>query len=214
MKIKLTQDTKEKIGFYIKVLTECFKVFMACLLAVFVPQLCENQDTQETHVCTISENFTDLSSYNKAALAFNFITLGVFIYMYYVDTRNETWLINSFDQDRSKPDNYLKQELETNTNLKTQLEFNTRFVWYVYVVATIFFVVNLAMSAVLVLYFYYYDIKTVTALVTNVLLLTDKLINGITISDRAQKEQQALSLYAKEPVLYNIIDKDSEKSRC
>jgi len=197
-----SEDTKQKINFGIKVASECFKVFMACLLSVFVPQNCEGE------VCTFDQNFEDLSNYNSFVLAWNFLTLSSFIYLYWVDTRNEIWLINAFDQDRTKPDNYLSTDIKDYPEVLTKLKEHNQKVKNVYFFTTGLYIVNIVLSSVLVLYYYYYDIKTLTALITNSLLVVDKLINGVSISMRANNENSAISLYAKEPVLYNVIDKD------
>jgi len=201
-----SEDTKQKLGFYSQVLGECFKVFMACLLGIFVPQDCEG------HVCSLEENLSDLTYYNAFVLAWNFLTLAIFIWVYYNDTCNETWLINSFDQKRDKPDNNLDQELNNYPQLREDLLIRTTKVFRSYLVSTIVFSINTVLSGVLVFYFYYYDFKTVTVLLTNVSLQITKMVNGLTVSKRGLDEKLAISLYAKEPVLYNVIDKDYIKS--
>lgn len=201
-----SEDTKQKLSFYSQVLGECFKVFMACLLGIFVPQNCEG------HVCSLEENLSDLTYYNAFVLAWNFLTLALFMFVYYNDTCNETWLINSFDQKRDKPDNNLDQELNTYPKLREDLVYRTTKVYRSYLVSTIVFAINTVVSGVLVFYFYYYDFKTVTVLLTNVSLQITKMINGLTVSKRGLEEKLAISLYAKEPVLYNVIDKDYIKA--
>jgi hypothetical protein len=201
-----SEDTKQKLNFYSQVLGECFKVFMACLLAIFVPQNCEG------HVCSLEENLSDLTHFNAFVLAWNFLTLALFMFVYYNDTCNETWLINSFDQKRDKPDNNLDTELNIYPKLREDLVYRTTKVYRSYLVSTIVFAINTVVSGVLVFYFYYYDFKTVTVLLTNVSLQITKMINGLTVSKRGLDEKLAISLYAKEPVLYNVIDKDYIKA--
>ena len=201
-----SEDTQQKLSFYSQVLGECFKVFMACLLAIFVPQNCEG------HVCSLEENLSDLTHFNAFVLAWNFLTLALFMFVYYNDTCNETWLINSFDQKRDKPDNNLDTELNIYPKLREDLVYRTTKVYRSYLVSTIVFAINTIVSGVLVFYFYYYDFKTVTVLLTNVSLQITKMINGLTVSKRGLDEKLAISLYAKEPVLYNVIDKDYIKA--
>ena len=61
-------------------LVDLFKITLASMLVVFVPQTCIDSRWCESlqaycndlHECTFEENFTNLTEYNKASLAWNF----------------------------------------------------------------------------------------------------------------------------------------------
>ena len=57
----LTVNQKEYIQLIISNAVEIFKVFMACLLSVFVPQHCPETGT----TCTLKDNFNNLSMFNE-----------------------------------------------------------------------------------------------------------------------------------------------------
>ena len=130
------QDTQQNMTVTVNFISDGFKVLMASLLSVFVPQKCEthvpnidifnntfgdmnwaitlNQNTSFTraingttldeHICTLSENFSDLMDFNMVVLVFNFITLFFFMYLYYIELNREKWLISHFDYDKEKTD--------------------------------------------------------------------------------------------------------------
>ena len=100
------QDVQQNMTVVTSFASDAFKVIMASLLCIFVPQQCQtiednrdifiaqfgdiaivehiNGTTTQSHICTFNENFTDLIDYNTFVLAFNFITLSYFIYLYYI----------------------------------------------------------------------------------------------------------------------------------
>ena len=53
----INKDSKELFISYVTTIIECYKVFVACLLVVFVPQYCEETKT----TCTLKDNFSNLS---------------------------------------------------------------------------------------------------------------------------------------------------------
>lgn len=71
-----------------------YSVLMASFLSLFVPQKCPGGKT-----CTLSENVTDLKTYNKIVLAFNCaaalaLVLGQVLYV-----KRENWMIKHLDTD-------------------------------------------------------------------------------------------------------------------
>jgi hypothetical protein len=58
-KSMLSEDNKQRIKSFLLFILEFFKVLMATLLAVFVPQNCPESLNGE---CTMSDNFTDLTN--------------------------------------------------------------------------------------------------------------------------------------------------------
>ena len=65
---------------------------MASLLSIFIPQKCVINGVSRT--CTFSDNFADLTHYNTFVVIFNFITLGVFVGLYYVEIKSKKSKMN------------------------------------------------------------------------------------------------------------------------
>ena len=56
--LNFTDDQKQTLNTIILLVSESFKVLMATLLAIFVPQRCDNQAEK---LCTLVDNFTNLT---------------------------------------------------------------------------------------------------------------------------------------------------------
>jgi hypothetical protein len=94
----------------------------ASLLSVFVPQLCPaTAEEPLPHVCTTYENFHNLTPYNKAVLAINFVTLGFFVIVQCFFGAREYWCIDAFDLDEALPGDNLSEELELYPTFKKKL---------------------------------------------------------------------------------------------
>ena len=91
-----SQEFSQKINMLSNLSGEFFKVIMACLLAIFVPQSCNGD------VCSFGQNFSGLNIFNAFVLGFNFLTLGNFLYLYWVEVKRETWIINHLDYDENE----------------------------------------------------------------------------------------------------------------
>ncbi len=218
--MSLTVDQKELITSYALTFIECYKVFMACLLSIFVPQLCPETNT----TCTLKENFSDLSRFNEFVIVFNFFTLGLFCTSYYYQSKRETYIITHLDMNKDKGDNTLEENLKDKTHSQTQQQVGTRIFnkikYYNQLVfklarySTIIFIMNTAFSCVLIFYYFYDGFRSVTTLIANVLLVTQKLYSMYTITNNSIstsnecKKELALSLTRLEPVAYNDYDQD------
>lgn len=104
----LTVNQKEYIQLIISNAVEIFKVFMACLLSVFVPQHCPETGT----TCTLKDNFNNLSIFNEFVVVFNFITLFIFLNLYRVQNKRETYMISHLDINPEISDNALEESLK------------------------------------------------------------------------------------------------------
>lgn len=200
---KLSQDVKELVQSYLVSFLEAYKVFMACLVSVFVPQHCP--ETGQT--CTLNDNFTNLSIYNKFVVALNFITLGLFLHLYYVQNRRETYLITHLDADRSHAVTAFEENLKDYPKIVRRVKEHNGKLRKHTKVTMIFFVLNVIFSGVLVLYYYYDGFRTVTTLIANVLLVTSKLYSMFCIMQDCNGDPSlALSTYSTMPVGYNVVD--------
>jgi len=202
--LNLTEDQKQTFFSIFTFLVETFKIIMASLLSVFVPQKCTNH---VDNLCTLYDNFFDLTEYNKVVLGINFTTLFGFLILYIIEFKREKWCIDYLDIDENIPNNNLKEEIENYPEYKEKLlELNNY-----YYKASIFMVfinfVNFITSAILI-YYYFLDYRSVTTLITNILLIIDKLVNSLSISYKSLNEKLALSAYIKSTAFFNTIDSD------
>ncbi len=70
------------------------------------------------------------------------------------------------------------------------------------------YVSNFIVSSVLVLHFYYLDYRTVTTLVTNVILCWSKVMKGYTLAKKSFDEEIAISYYNIIHLSFNDLDED------
>jgi hypothetical protein len=203
--MKINQDDKHRLQSLSLFFLESFKVFMATLLVVFVPQKC---DHQEDGNCSINDNFYDLDNYNIFCLVFNFITLFNFLTLYIIEKKREFWCIEYLDVDHSKPKINLITEIEDYPLYKFKLiQLNKLYQLMTKILLVIVFI-NIITSAILIFHYYYLDYRSITVFISNLLLIGDKLYNSYNISKKSIRELIAYSAYMKMPMVYNTIDSD------
>ena len=206
--INLTDDQKQTINSIILLLSESFKVLMATLLSIFVPQRCDNQSDK---LCTMADNFTNLTNYNIAVTTINFITLGCFITLYVVEYMRENWCIEYLDIDNDKANTNLKTEIDKYPEYKEKMMLLNDRYNNVSILVVCMNILNFISSAVLIYGYYYLDYRSVTVLLTNVILIVDKIINCFNVSKKAVQDILPISAYMTTPIIFNIIDKDHRK---
>jgi len=209
----INKDSKELFISYVSTIIECYKVFVACLLVVFVPQYCEETKT----TCTLKDNFSNLSRFNEFVLFYNFFTLIFFIYLYYIQSKRETYFITHLEINPNKPDNSLKENLSDHSKILNKVSLLNRIVFNIIKFCIINFYINVVFSSILIFYYYYDGFRSVSTLLTSVLLVSQKLYNTYSIINKScvlkgsQNESSenkilALSLSQLEPVSFNDID--------
>ena len=203
--MSLTDDQKQIISSIILLLSESFKVLMATLLSIFVPQRCDNQPDK---LCTFTDNFTNLTNYNTAVTVFNFITLGCFIMLYVIEYIREIWCIEYLDIDYDKPNTNLKTEIEKYPEYKENIMLLNNRYNTISIVVVVINIVNFILSAILIYGYYYLDYRSLTVLITNIILIVDKIINCFSVSKKSVQDILPISAYMKSPIIFNIIDKD------
>ena len=157
------------------------------------------------HTCTLEDNVTDLTPYNKAVIALNAITAALMAAAFIVEVRREAWMIKHLDVDSKKADDNLIHEIEPYTKMKISfLRKNHHYKNIFYAVAAAN-ILNVITSAVLVAD-YFDGLKTVTTFLTNGLLIVLRITKSIQISQTCEKEMKALSAYLSEQTSYNTID--------
>lgn len=196
------QDTQQTINTTLTFSSESFKIIMATLLSIFVPQSCND------HLCTMEENFTNLIPYNKFVIAFNFTTLFYFIVLYYYELKREHWMIKHLEYDKTKNEYNLHNYKDTYPKIIGELEIYNKKYAGIYYYLTYIYVSNIIFSAILLFYYYYLDYRTATTFITNVILCWTKVMKGYSLSVQSRDENIAISYYNIKYISFNEIDPD------
>lgn len=229
----ISNDLIQRFRTTMHIITGSYKILMATLLAVFIPQKCPYaspspfNSTNSTNTslsslsqeCTFQDHFINTSTTPTlpfVVTVFNLFTLSVFLLFYLFEYYREQWCIEYLDIDDAKPLSYLKLELDSYPDIKEKL---TKLNYYYYRFSQVLVVVNLINFAVSSTLFAGYidlnsitDIKTLTVLVTYFLLIVDKLVSVLYQSRKSYFEMIPSSAYMYDPAIFNTIDADYAKS--
>ena len=149
------------VGF---LLVAAFSSVFGTLLAIFVPQTCENDvfgaskdgfknltAVTVSSDCTFAQNvYIDISPYNGFVLGVNFLTLLLTLGGYIFEFFREKFIVTHFDVDYEKPDHHLKKELNKDESLKLRLtRWNKSYNGLFISIALVYFV-NVIVSGILV----------------------------------------------------------------
>jgi hypothetical protein len=200
------QDTQQRINVFTSFVSDSFRVVMATLLSVFVPQNCQG------HICSFEENTSNLIEYNIFVLAFNFLTLFVFILLYIVELYREKWMISHFDYDKNFDELYLKTFKNQYSEIFEKLNRLNRYYILAYKNVRYFYILNFIFSAILVYHYYYLDYKSITVLLTNVALCWNKIKQGLKIASDSHTHELAYSFFNTVNLSFNTMDKKSVKN--
>lgn len=230
------QDHEQKLTVFTNFLGDSFRVIMASLLAIFVPQACsidessnsvfnnmfgnEYKDISQqingtiitTHICSMTENFTNLIDYNSFVLAMNFFTLSSFIYLYSIELKREKWMITNLEYDSTKPEEHILSLKIDYPDIIEQLQnYNKKYI-KAYKIIRIFYILNFIFSSILILHYYYFSYQSVTVLVTNTILCWDKITNGLKIANNSYNKEYAYSYFNIKHLCFNDIDPKLKKN--
>ena len=201
------QDFKQKTGVTITVLLEFYRVIVCSFLILFVPQSCG------THVCTISENAETGSDHlYNAGFSFNCITFIAFAMMYFAEIKREGKLISYLDVNpKCKTDNdSVGEVLEKLPIERSQvILFYDKLYQKTGYFALTCFIVNTALSGVVV-YNYYLDDKTTSTFITSVLFMITKMAD--VYSTVGTEKNIFYSAYLKGKVQFNDLDANKDVS--
>jgi hypothetical protein len=210
-------DTVEKYTTYVVMVIEFFKLIMASLLAVFVPQLCSARSSAASDArkaagdgeCTFVELFLSAEPYNIFVLAWNFLTLVVCLVHRSLTSQRESFMVDHFDVNKSLPPDNIKEVLRTNPTVAGILtDWNKRIFTSAFLFMTAN-VLNFIFSAVLI-WSRVANYRTTTVFLTNVSLLAQLIFWDLSVARASWKgesgEQEALSLVNKDNRRYNDLD--------
>lgn len=196
--MKLTKNQKQIYSMMFNLYLESIKVFMGCLLIMFVPQKCND------HVCSMQEKLEDSRYYWTFVL--NVLTLLVFLKSYHKEYRREKFIINHFDINKKLPDNNLRLTTSQNPAIMMKLlTYNEKFYKYT-LFAIITGLINFACSSGVIIFNHYAGYKTVVSLMTNVLLISKTISSNYHLSKESYDKRLALSTSVSEAVSYNQLE--------
>ena len=106
-------DRQELVSSTVFQLAGLYSILVASLLTVFIQQDCGSTVcvgsgaaqvcTTQKQACSFSENLGVTSRFGKLVVAFNFVTLGIFLVSNIVFWFRERWIIQHFDTDNDLP---------------------------------------------------------------------------------------------------------------
>jgi hypothetical protein len=212
---------------------DMFKLCMASMLCVFVPQSCpasEKYDPADpsasigntcdgctcevtSHDCTFEENFRCLITLNKFTLAWNFICLGLLIFHYFLVWRREHFIISNFKETLTLGRLHVRDIISDYPTIQIRLRKFNRWVFNTSVLAILFQTVNIISSGVLLFGYYNDGYKTFTTFFTNLLLISMVLYNCVSAAYIGLKHELAYSCVAFEPVSYNAVGPNCVKGQ-
>ncbi len=187
---------------------EGIRMIMASLLSVFVPQYCPETGT----TCTLSDNFTNLSEYNVFVLAINFITLASYVKLLFIQNSREAYLISHLDESKDYPINSLEENIKSYPNIAHRIRSHNKRLYIYTKVVLGMMMFNILFSSILIFYYFYDGFRSVTTMLSNILLISSKLYSLYTIS----VECTGVKLYAystihQSNISYNIPDEQYDK---
>lgn len=195
------ENNYQKFSSFILMIIELFKIALACMLSVFVPQSCNGK------LCTPEDNFRDLTTFNVVVLAYNFVTLAIFILAYVYEMKREYWIIKNFDIDGSQSDDNLKLAIKKYPDVEKNLSNINKRYFYLYALLYIFVLTNFIISGVLIFRDYYYNYTTATSMITYFLLVINKVHSHFAMAKKCKNENRAISAYIMTLIQFNIMDK-------
>lgn len=199
--IHMNENRKEKMATIFALGLEAFKVFMACMLSLFVSQKCKDHD------CSLSEKFNEETLFARSVLACNFVTLFVFLIGYNIEYMREQYIIHHFNDNPKLADNNIIDILKPYPQLASQLQlWNKRF-YYITIGSVGIGITNFIASGIFICTTHYNGMRTVTSLVTNILLVSNTVNSNYKISKKCHNKMLALSSSRLEPLCYNDLDK-------
>ena len=196
------QDFKQKMGVSAILILELYRVLMGAFLIAFVPQKCGE------NICSISENLIRNSILAQSTIAANSITALAFFALYFIEVKRENKLITYLEVNKfTAVDNDAVGESLKNlpiTKRNTILRYDKLYQNTGYV-STCAFICNTVLSAYVV-YNHYFDSKTATVFLTNVLFMGTKVSDVYTTVNT--KKNIFFSAYLKQKVQFNDVDPD------
>jgi hypothetical protein len=196
------QDFQQRMNVASTLLLEIYRVLMGAFLVIFVPQKCGE------NICSLSENINREDGLAKTAIGFNAITMFTFLMLYFVEVKRENKLINYLEVNRFTPvdNDSVGEALQKLATEKKQSIWNYDGYYQITgYISTGSFILNAIFSTIVIMS-HYFDSKTITVLLTNLLFMGLKVAD--VYSTVNTKKNVFYSAYLKNKVQFNDVDPD------
>ena len=205
---------REMVLQLISMAVDLFKITMACLLTVFVPQTCSDGDYYDgyhnySQECRPMDNMYIplLTSFETFVLFWNFISLLFCVLHFIVMGLREKYIIFHFDCNPDVPDNAMPSVVKQYPELGEKLLLWNNLLFASSIINIAFLVCNFIVSAVVIFDpKYFAGTKGATVFLTNTLLVVSLFKISLQNAFLGVYETKAFSCVDFEPISFNAID--------
>ena len=207
---------------YIRLSLEFTKIIIGCLLFIFVPQICKGPDETVQNLihefnitttldeirrqCTLQDNFFDVNDYKIFVITWNFLTLIIFLTNFCWEIKRERYIQSHFEYTIRKPITDIKNVFETNNNLDRSYHNKTKILYYLNYSCLFMIITNILFTSIMIYKYYYDGFRSVTGLITCVILIFQKIYYNYDTLNISLKEGYVLSTSLTKPHDYNTLE--------
>jgi len=194
------QNFYQRLNVLINLLFEFYRVISCSLLILFIPQKCEN------NICSINDKLKWKSLLYGISLIYNFITLFVFFFLYFLDMRRKNILIKYIyvNSELSYSNGDVEKILDFLPSDKKQkiIEIHTYYKKYANILIYVY-IINAVLSG-MIINKYRIPNQTISTFITFILFILIKLNNVSSIANT--EEYKFYSAYLTTNMQFNDID--------
>ena len=177
---------------------DIYRFIFASLLAVFIPQKCE--DT----TCSFGENISGLSNYNSFVIGFNIFTAILLLLSLYFEWKRERLCKSYLTIDFDTPDDFLQTHIHLYPEIEKDLLKSTYRYRKLTDIITIVYSINLIIT-IPILYYYYLDSQTITTFITYAILIFDRILLMRKVSSATDSSFIIYSSYISNQSIFNKV---------
>ena len=196
------QDFMQKVNVATTVCFELYRSIISSFLILFVPQKCGD------HLCSINENLSLDNELYSAGVVFNFMTMFLLVFLYFIEVKRENKLITYLEVNKSKAfdnDSVCNALENIAIEKRDSIYFWDKCYQFSSYSTIVCFTINATLSGIIV-HNYYLDDRTTTTFVTNILFMAMKLMD---VQNTVNSEKNIFySAYLKTKIQYNDVDPD------
>lgn len=194
------QNLYQRTTVIINILFEFYRVISCSLLIIFIPQKCGN------NICSINDKLKWKSLFYGISLSYNFVTLLIFCFLYFLEIRRENVLIKYLDVNPGLP--YNKTDVEKlldilPTDKKNKILYVHNY-YQKYANIMIYVYVFNAIFSGIVISKYCIPNQTLSTFITYILFILIKLNNVYLIANT--EEYTFYSAYLTTNMQFNDVD--------
>jgi hypothetical protein len=207
---------------YIRLSLEFSKIILGCLLFIFVPQVCKGpNDYVQTLInnyninitldnirrpCTLQDNFFDINDYKIFIIVWNFLTLFTFLINFCWEIKRERYIQSHFEYTIKKPITDIKNVFTNNNKLNNSYHTKTKVLYYLNYACFFMILTNILFTSIMIYKYYYDGFRSITGLITCVILIFQKLYYNYDTLNISLKEGYVLSTSLTKPHDFNTLE--------